>query len=202
MLLLGGWVLAAAAQETPRYTVRKGDSLSLIAKRLGVTVSQLKGANGLSSDVIHVDQMLAVPEAFGRIKSAQVAWRRPVAKVGRTIRPFGNYQQGKLVMPSSGRDISCPPGTRVSAPAHGVVRHAGAMDGVGTVVIIEHGGGWTSVLAPLDAATLEVRAGQIVLAGDLLALSAAPAAAAEEPYLHVELRKDNKAVAPDRLLKK
>jgi murein DD-endopeptidase MepM/ murein hydrolase activator NlpD len=195
------WALAAVAQEVPRYTVRKGDSLSLIAKRLGVTVSQIKGANGLSGDVIHAGQELAIPDALKRVKPAGVRWSRPVAKVGRTIRPFGNYQQGKLVMPSSGRDISCPPGTRVSAPAHGIVRHAGAMDGVGTVVIIEHGGGWTSVLAPLDAATLEARPGQVVLGGDHLALSAAPAAAAEEPYLHVELRKDNKAVAPDRLLK-
>ena len=195
------WAVAAIAQETPRYTVRKGDSLSLISKRLGVTVAQIKGANGLSGDVIHVGQELAIPDALKRVKPAAVRWNRPVAKVGRTIRPFGNYQQGKLVMPSSGRDISCQPGTRVSAPAHGIVRHAGAMDGVGTVVIIEHGGGWTTVLAPLDAATLEARPGQVVLGGDHLALSAAPAAAAEEPYLHVELRKDNKAVAPDRLLK-
>ncbi|MBK8166206.1 MAG: LysM peptidoglycan-binding domain-containing M23 family metallopeptidase [bacterium] len=197
---MGTWALAAA-QETPTYTVRKGDSLSLIAKRLGVTVTQLKGANGLSADVIHVGQQLSVPEAFKRVKPANVRWSRPVAKIGRTIRPFGNYQQGKLVMPSSGRDLACPPGTRVSAPAHGVVRHAGAMDGFGTVVIIEHGGSWTTVLAPLDAATLEARPGQIVLGGDLLGLLAAPAAAAEEPYLHVELRRDNKAVAPDRLLK-
>lgn len=201
LALVAVWTLAAAAQEIPRYTVRKGDSLSLIAKRLGLSVAQLKGANGLSSDVIHIGQQLSVPEAFKRVKPANVRWSRPVAKIGRTIRPFGNYQQGKLVMPSSGRDFACQPGTRVLAPAHGIVRHAGAMDGVGTVVIIEHGGGWTTVLAPLDAATLEARPGQIVLGGDLLALLAAPAAAAEEPYLHVELRKDNKAVTPDRLLK-
>lgn len=201
LALVAAWTLAAAAQEVPRYTVRKGDSLSLISKRLGVSVARLKGANGLSSDVIHVGQQLSVPEAFKGVKPTNVRWSRPVAKVGRTIRPFGNYQQGKLVLPSSGRDISCQPGTRVLAPAHGVVRHAGVMEGVGTVVIIEHGGGWTSVLAPLEAATLEARPGQVVLGGDLLALLAAPAAAAEEPYLHVELRKDNKAVAPDRLLK-
>lgn len=201
VLLVAMWSLAAAAQEVPRYTVRKGDSLSLISKRLGVSVARLKGANGLSSDVIHVGQQLSVPEAFKGIKPANVRWSRPVAKVGRTIRPFGNYQQGKLVLPSSGRDISCQPGTRVLAPAHGVVRHAGVMEGVGTVVIIEHGGGWTSVLAPLEATTLEARPGQVVLGGDLLALLAAPAAAAEEPYLHVELRKNNKAVAPDRLLR-
>jgi murein DD-endopeptidase MepM/ murein hydrolase activator NlpD len=43
--------------------------------------------------------------------------------------------------------------------------------------------------------------GEVVLKGDILARTAQPAAGAESPHLHVELRRDNKAVAPDRLLK-
>ncbi len=191
----------ARAADDPVYRVRKGDSLSLIAQRLGVTLAGLRQANGLKGDVIHVDQELKVPEAFKRLRPADVQWKRPLPKGGRVIRPFGPYQQGKLVLPSTGTDVACPPGTQVTAPAHGIVRHAGKMDGVGTVLILEHGGSWTSVLAPLDAGSIVVKVGQIVLRGDPLARTAPPEAAGDAPHLHVELRKDNKAVAPDRLLR-
>ena len=152
------WVAVALAQETPRYTVRKGDSLSLVAKKLGTTVAHLRRSNGLKSDVIHVGQDLSVPDAFKGLKPGDVRWSRPLPKGGRTVRPFGNYQQGKLVLPSTGADIACAAGTRVTAPASGIVRHVGAMDGVGIVVILEHGGSYTSVLAPLDAAIARGRA--------------------------------------------
>ncbi|MBK7770287.1 MAG: LysM peptidoglycan-binding domain-containing M23 family metallopeptidase [bacterium] len=194
-------VAVALAQETPRYTVRKGDSLSLVAKKLGTSVAHLKRSNGLKNDVIHVGQDLSVPDAFKGLKPGDVRWSRPLPKGGRTVRPFGNYQQGKLVLPSTGADIACAAGTRVTAPASGIVRHAGAMDGVGIVVILEHGGSYTSVLAPLDAASLAAQPGQIVLRGDVLGATATPESASEEPHLHVELRRNDKAVAPDRLLK-
>ncbi|WEG13350.1 LysM peptidoglycan-binding domain-containing protein [Pullulanibacillus sp. KACC 23026] len=40
------------------YKVKSGDCLSVIAKKYGVTVSQLKSWNGLSSDLIKVGQVL------------------------------------------------------------------------------------------------------------------------------------------------
>src|SRR5690606_11638156 len=43
------------------YTVRGGDSLSLIAERHGVSLAALKRENGLSGDVIHVGQTLKLP---------------------------------------------------------------------------------------------------------------------------------------------
>lgn len=189
------------AADAPRYTVRKGDSLSLIAKRLGVTMAHLRKENDLKGDVIHQGQVLAVPDAFKALRPGDVRWNRPLPKGGKLLRPFGNYQQGKLVLPSTGADVSCPVGTRVTAPAHGVVRHAGAMDGVGMVLILEHGGTYTSVLAPLDPATITVEVGQIVVRGETLGLTAAPDASSDAPHLHVELRKDDKAVSPDRMLR-
>jgi len=185
----------------PVYRVRKGDGLSLIAQRVGVTVAYLRQANGLKGDVIHVDQLLKIPDAFRKLRPGDVRWKRPLPKGGKVLRPFGPYQQGKLVLPSTGADVACPPGTTVTAPANGVVRHVGMMDGVGTVLILEHGGSWTSVLAPLDAASITAQVGHIVLRGEVVAQTAPPEAASDQPHLHVELRKDNKAVAPDRLLR-
>ena len=202
-VLLCAWLptLAPAADDAPRYTVRRGDNLSLIGRRLGVTIAQLQRANGLDSDVIHVDQVLAVPGALNRLKAADVRWSRPLPAGGKVLRTFGTYKQGKIVLPSTGTDIACEPGTPVTAPAHGIVRHAGAMSGVGTVVILEHGGSWSSVLTPLDPSTITAQSGQIVLRGDVIAKTARPEVGSEVPHLHVELRRDNKAVAPDRLLR-
>lgn len=42
------------------YKVQKGDTLSHIAKKYGISVSQLKTLNNLSSDLIYVDQTLKV----------------------------------------------------------------------------------------------------------------------------------------------
>ncbi len=47
--------------ETARYTVRKNDTLSHIATRFGVSIKDLKQANGLTSDLIKVGQKLRIP---------------------------------------------------------------------------------------------------------------------------------------------
>ncbi len=47
--------------EGPVYTVKSGDSLSVIAHAYGVKVGDIKDANGLSSDKIIVGQKLTIP---------------------------------------------------------------------------------------------------------------------------------------------
>jgi murein DD-endopeptidase MepM/ murein hydrolase activator NlpD len=42
------------------YTVRRGDTLSAIGKRYGVTVADLRAWNGIDGDLIEVDQVLLV----------------------------------------------------------------------------------------------------------------------------------------------
>jgi LysM repeat protein len=50
--------LSKAAARSPVYTVRRGDSLSKIAARTGVSVAQLMSLNNLKSSVIHKGQKL------------------------------------------------------------------------------------------------------------------------------------------------
>jgi LysM repeat protein len=45
----------------PRYIVRRGDTLSIISRRCGVTVAAIKRANGLRSDLIRIGQVLILP---------------------------------------------------------------------------------------------------------------------------------------------
>ena len=45
------------------YTVLKGDTLSSIASRFGISVNQIKTANNLTSDIITIGQRLIIPAA-------------------------------------------------------------------------------------------------------------------------------------------
>ncbi|MBP5190838.1 MAG: LysM peptidoglycan-binding domain-containing protein [Bacteroidales bacterium] len=51
---------AAKKSEPVYYTVKKGDNLSLVAKRHGTTAQKLRQLNGLKSDVIRIGQRLRV----------------------------------------------------------------------------------------------------------------------------------------------
>lgn len=51
---------SASSGKTTTYTVRKGDTLSTIADRYGVTTSQLKAWNGLHSSTIYPGQRLKI----------------------------------------------------------------------------------------------------------------------------------------------
>ena len=44
------------------YTVKKGDSLYVIANKYGITVDELKAANNLSSNLLNVGQILKIPK--------------------------------------------------------------------------------------------------------------------------------------------
>jgi len=54
------------------YTIRKGDTLSTIARRTGSSVSQLKAANGLRGDLIRVGQVLQIPGNMASPASASI----------------------------------------------------------------------------------------------------------------------------------
>src|SRR3954454_21670959 len=70
MLLFGISSGASAASNT--YTVKKGDSLSKIAKTYHITVSNLKQWNHLSSDLIKINQSLKIVNPGTPAKSAPV----------------------------------------------------------------------------------------------------------------------------------
>lgn len=48
-------------KSTFEYTVKKGDSLYVIAKQHGISVDQLKAFNELKRDIINIDQVLRIP---------------------------------------------------------------------------------------------------------------------------------------------
>lgn len=110
---------------------------------------------------------------------------------GQVVRRFGAGASGER---SDGIKIAVPLNTPVKSIADGTVAYAG--DGIaalGGLVIIRHGGGWTSVYG--HAAKLLVRRGDPVTRGQTIALSGATGYA-DRPELHFELRRGRTPVDP------
>ncbi len=86
------------------------------------------------------------------------------------------------------------PGALVVAPGAGRVAFAGPYRGFGTIVIVEHADGWTSLLTGLAATRVGV--GQPVVPGS--PLGEAPV---REPRITVELRRNGIPVDPSGKLR-
>ncbi len=98
----------------------------------------------------------------------------------------------------NGVNIATPLGTPVRATADGVVAYVGTdIKALGGLVIVKHGGNWTSVYG--YAARLLVQRGQAVKKGQPLAVSG-QTGAAERPAVHFELRKGRTPVDPQSQL--
>ncbi|SFP63081.1 M23 family metallopeptidase [Sphingomonas rubra] len=110
---------------------------------------------------------------------------------GQVVKRFGRGASGER---NDGIKIAVPVSTPVVATADGVVAYAG--DGIaalGGLVIIKHGGGWTSVYG--HASKLLVSRGQSVKRGQTIALSG-DTGFADRPEVHFELRRGRTPVDP------
>jgi len=83
---------------------------------------------------------------------------------------------------SRGLTVASAPGAVVRAPARGRVAYAGPFRSYGDIVIVDHGGGWTTTVTGLAA--LAVKAGDAVRQGDPLGR-----AGAAKPRVTAELRR-------------
>ncbi len=96
-----------------------------------------------------------------------------------------------------GCDIVAPPKTPIMAPAAGIVSFAGWSDGMGRMVEIEHGYGYTTRYG--HASKLLVERGQMVNRGDIIALVGS-SGRSTGPHLHYEVRYNGKLVNPHKYL--
>jgi septal ring factor EnvC (AmiA/AmiB activator) len=117
--------------------------------------------------------------------NAPVRYLLPVT--GRLVSGFGESASGRPA--SRGIAIASRPLAQAVAPAGGRVAFAGPYRGYGSIVIIEHGGGWTSLVTGLTK--LDARVGQQLVAGSPLGQ-----AGAGRPVLTLELRRQGEPVNP------
>jgi murein DD-endopeptidase MepM/ murein hydrolase activator NlpD len=97
-----------------------------------------------------------------------------------------------------GIDISSPYGTRVVAPADGVVRFADMINGYGRAVVLDHGQGITTLYGHLSG--FGVSQGQLVHRGDTLGY-VGQSGRSTGPHLHYEVRIFNTPVNPYKYLR-
>ncbi|WP_017665320.1 murein hydrolase activator EnvC family protein [Porphyrobacter sp. AAP82] len=118
------------------------------------------------------------------------AFQLPVQ--GRTLVGFGARRASGLA--STGLTLAPARQAQVVAPARGRVAFAGAYRGFGRIVIIEHPGGWTSLVTGLER--VDVAVGDTVIGGSPVGRAAGGA----EPVT-IELRQGGKPVNPLQYLR-
>lgn len=91
-----------------------------------------------------------------------------------------------------GLTISTRPAARVVSPYDGKVLFAGPFRGYGQILIIEHGGGYHTLLSGLERVDTDV--GQWLLAGEPVGVMAKPSNG--RPRLYIELRQEGQPVNP------
>lgn len=127
----------------------------------------------------------AQPVASGESSEGGFIW--PVE--GTITSPFGD-REGEMHW---GIDIGAARGAPVVASARGIVSHAGAMEGFGRVVIVDHGGGVETLYAHLS--DIPVAFGQPVVAGELIGSVGCSGECTGE-HLHFEVHVNNEAIDP------
>jgi murein hydrolase activator len=106
---------------------------------------------------------------------------------GRLVAGFGEAQPGQPR--SRGIALAARQGAQAVAPAPGRVAFAGPYRGYGSIVIIEHAGGWTSLVTGL--AQLDTKVGDRLVGGSPLGI-----AGAGRPVITLELRRRGEPVNP------
>ena len=125
----------------------------------------------------------AAPPPNAEAQLTDGAYRLPV--VGRIVAGLGEVDDSGVR--SRGITIAARPGGQVVAPAPGRVSFAGDYRGYGKIVIIDHGGGWTSLLTGMIALSASV--GDSVEAGAPIGR-----AGADDAFITVELRRAGRPV--------
>lgn len=151
----------------------------------GALRSQLAALPGPVPRPDRPGSMLVVDEGSPvQVSGAGLSWIVPVS--GRIISGFGDAVGGARAM---GVTLAPAAGAQVIAPAAGRVAFAGDYRGYGRIVIIDHDGGWTSLVTNLGR--LDVTVTARVVQGSPIGL-----AGPGRPTVTIELRKDGTPVNP------
>jgi murein DD-endopeptidase MepM/ murein hydrolase activator NlpD len=97
----------------------------------------------------------------------------------------------------SGIDLTASTGTAVSATAAGMVANSGWCGGLGWCVVVDHGGGYTTVYGHMSS--IDVQAGQEIHSGQRVGLVGSTGQSTG-PHLHYEVRFRDQPLNPKKFL--
>lgn len=200
----GSTSVRPAAAPSEHHVVQRGENLSLIARRYGLSPSALVRANSLRSpDAIYVGQKLTLPEGTPTVIAARgEAPRQAVSDdgfiwpvQGKVVAGFGRKEDGEI---SHGITIAARKGTPVRAARGGEVIYAGdAIRGYGRMILIRHVDDYVTTYAHNSA--LLVNVGDRIERGQIIA-RVGDTGGVSQPQLHFELRQGRKPLDPEGFL--
>jgi murein DD-endopeptidase MepM/ murein hydrolase activator NlpD len=119
----------------------------------------------------------------------------PVPSHYMIVSPFGNrlHPISKVYKMHTGIDIAAPRGTPIVAAQTGTIVYANWFGSYGKAIIIDHGGGYTTLYAHNDV--INVSVGSVVRKGDNIALVGSTGYSTG-PHLHFEVRMNGEYVEP------
>ncbi|MCB2088225.1 MAG: peptidoglycan DD-metalloendopeptidase family protein [Sphingomonadaceae bacterium] len=173
--------LAEEARDLDGLVARLGEAGSLRKELASLPGPIIRPPRPEASEV--VAESTAAPAAMA-VRPPD-GFQLPVA--GRTIVGFGAPVEGGVT--SKGLSLAPRNGAQIVAPAAGRVAFAGPYRGFGRIVIIEHPGGWTSLITGL--ARNDVAVGEELLGGAPLGV-----AGVDRPVVTLELRRQGEPVNP------
>lgn len=200
-----------ASQDARSNAVREGEralALAEEARDLDTLIDRIDEAATLRRELASLPGPILRPDTLDDAVEMGVA---EVAEVGQiqeiTARPPAGFQlpvQGRTVtgfgelresgLRSTGLSLAPSPRAQIVAPANGRIAFSGPYRGFGRIVIIEHPGGWTSLVTGLERANVSV--GETVIGGAPLGT-----ANAQEPVVTIELRQSGEPVNPLNFLR-
>jgi murein DD-endopeptidase MepM/ murein hydrolase activator NlpD len=192
----------AEAAPPRRYVVRRGDTLSGVARRFDVAMADVVSANrirspyqlsvGQSLEIPGVQTARAVPDAAPPALTGRgFLW--PVS--GKVIGGFGVTGNGQR---RNGLNIAARKGTPVVASEDGIVVYASdGIDGYGRMVLVRHAEGYITTYAHNAALLVEV--GNVVRRGQVIA-RVGDTGDVSQSQLHFELRRGTKPINPESVL--
>jgi septal ring factor EnvC (AmiA/AmiB activator) len=133
-----------------------------------------------------------VPSPVDTISWSHSAPPYKLPVVGRVVTGLGELSDTGVR--SRGLTIISAKEAQVIAPATGRIAYAGPFRGYGTIVIIDHGGGWTSLISGLG--TVSVRVGERVGQGAPIG----QAGGGDDPHITIELRRRDRPIDMTPLL--
>ncbi|HVE93492.1 MAG TPA: M23 family metallopeptidase [Acidimicrobiales bacterium] len=170
--------LASALDQRIREVQSEVDALNREAANLSAALSKASSGRASRGGTFE-----------GKVSGSGLAW--PVR--GPVTSEYG-YRWGRQ---HAGIDVGAGTGTPIYAAKSGTVIHSGTMGGYGNVVIIDHGGGFTTLYA--HQSRLGSREGQSVNQGQVIGYVGSTGNSTG-PHLHFETRVNGSAQNPRRYL--
>ena len=195
------------------HVVKPGENLFRIGKAYDITHEELARVNGLrDAGQIYVGQRIFIPGATRQLPIDVITPLPPEKQATLPAQPL-DIQDEKFIWPvvgsvnsgfgprsgsfHDGIDIGAPAGTPIRAIERGEVIYSDQLRGYGNIVIIRHAEGIVSVYAHNDVNL--AKQGQVVSRGEIIA-KVGSTGRVTGPHLHFEIRKNNTAQDPLRVL--